>query len=91
MRKLAGLTAVITGASAGIGLHVARALAGERMNLVLAARTAYTLEAAAAELAGTGIKTLAVPTDVTDSKQVDDLVVALRPPRGRRSAHDHLR
>ena len=74
MRKLAGLTAVITGASAGIGLHVARALAGERMNLVLAARTADTLEAAAAELAGKGIKTLAVPTDVSDHAALGNLV-----------------
>ena len=64
MRHLAGRTAIVTGASAGIGRHVARALAAERMNLVLAARTADKLHALAAELAETGVEVLAVPTDV---------------------------
>jgi len=39
MRDLAGRTALVTGASHGLGCYIARALAAERMNLVLAARS----------------------------------------------------
>lgn len=37
MRDLAGRTAIVTGASGGIGPYIARALADERMSVVLAA------------------------------------------------------
>lgn len=37
MKNLKNRTAVVTGASRGIGPHIARALAKEEMNLVLAA------------------------------------------------------
>lgn len=79
MKRLAGRTAIVTGASAGIGLHIARALAAERMNLVLAARSADKLEALTVELRRAGVQVVAVPTDVTVHEQRERLVeTALR-------------
>jgi NAD(P)-dependent dehydrogenase (short-subunit alcohol dehydrogenase family) len=58
-------TALITGASRGLGLALARALAGEGWNLVIDARGAGALEAARAELSELA-HVVAVPGDVTD-------------------------
>lgn len=59
-------TALVTGASHGIGPFIARALAQEGLNLVLAARSEAELDLVAADLRATGVQVLAVPTDVTD-------------------------
>ncbi len=61
-------TALVTGASHGIGPFIVRALAKEGMNLVLAARSGQELEqvATAADIRSTGVHVLTVPTDVTD-------------------------
>ena len=66
MKELRGRSAVVTGASRGIGPYTARALAREGVNLALAARSAEELEKVAQELAGLGVRAVAVPTDVTD-------------------------
>lgn len=63
--------AIVTGASSGIGLGVARALAEDGYGVALAARRAGLLEEVAAELGETA---LPVPTDVTDARAVGSLV-----------------
>jgi 3-oxoacyl-[acyl-carrier protein] reductase len=78
MRDLAGRTAIVTGASRGIGIHVARALARERMNLVLAARSTSDLEAVAAQLRMAGADVIAAPTDVADPSALQALILAAK-------------
>jgi 3-oxoacyl-[acyl-carrier protein] reductase len=60
---LRGRVAVVTGASAGIGLATARALSAEGAEVVMVGRSAERLEAAAVEIGG-GPQTIAA--DVTD-------------------------
>jgi short-subunit dehydrogenase len=69
-------TALITGASHGIGPFIARALARAGLNLVLAARSQPELEQVAADLRETGIQVLTVPTDITDREARRALVTA---------------
>ncbi len=62
--------AVVTGGGRGIGRAAAVALSEAGWSVVVAGRTAASLETAVAELAGPG---LAVPTDVADETAVDRL------------------
>lgn len=70
-------TAIITGASRGLGLALARALAARGWNLVIDARGAGGLEAVAKEL---GRKTTveALTGDVGDRSHLEDLVATAR-------------
>jgi len=67
--------ALITGASRGLGLEVARAYARRGLRLILTARGAEALELAANELART-TEVLAQPGDVGDQADVERLVAA---------------
>lgn len=61
---LEGKRAIVTGGSRGIGYAIARALATEGADVVVASRTAHDLELAAKALAEeTGRRVVAVPTD----------------------------
>jgi 3-oxoacyl-[acyl-carrier protein] reductase len=73
---IAGRAAVVTGASQGIGLAIARGLAGEGVSLVVCARDAEKLARAAADLEACGTGVLAVPADVTDRATAERLVEA---------------
>ncbi len=76
-RFLEGKTAIITGASTGIGAAVARILADAGVNLVIAARTAERLEAVRDELIEqTGVRVISVPTDVGIASDNDRLIAA---------------
>jgi short-subunit dehydrogenase len=63
---LHGEVAVITGASRGLGLLLARELAGQGCPLVICARDAAELERAAGELRAAGAEVTTVACDVTD-------------------------
>jgi short-subunit dehydrogenase len=65
MTKVHGKTAVVTGASSGIGRATAIELARRGANVVLAARRIELLESLAAECRALGVDAVAVPTDVT--------------------------
>jgi NAD(P)-dependent dehydrogenase (short-subunit alcohol dehydrogenase family) len=72
--SLEGRVAVVTGASSGLGVGFARALAAAGASgLVLAARRAERLESLAKELGRDGVDVLAVPCDVTRSPEVEAL------------------
>lgn len=74
---LAGRTALVTGASKGIGLAVARCFAAEGVNLVLAARSKDALEKNAAELREKyRVKVAAMALDLSDQAARDKLVAA---------------
>ena len=68
-----GRTAVITGASSGIGAGLARHAAGLGMKLVLADIAAERLAAFAEELRATGAEVEAVVTDVAEPASVEAL------------------
>lgn len=72
--KIAGRTAIVTGASSGIGRATAFELAEKGANVVLAARSRDKLTAIADEIGGSSHQTLVVPTDVTDRFAVEALV-----------------
>ncbi|MCI3919962.1 SDR family oxidoreductase [Paenibacillus sp. TRM 82003] len=73
--SLAGRTAVITGASSGIGTAVARRLHGMGAQVALAARSLDKLDALAAEL---GARAIAIELDVSDEASVRAAFEAVR-------------
>lgn len=73
MEALQGKTAVVVGASTGIGRATAIAFAREGMNVVLASSNSERLEAAADTVRKTGANAIAVRCDVRDHAAVDAL------------------
>lgn len=76
--KLRGTVGILTGASRGIGVRIAEALAREGVNLALAARSAEDLEQTAARAQELGVRAVAVPTDVTKRADLETLVERAR-------------
>ena len=69
---LSGRTAIVCGASSGMGLGIARSLRGEGANVAMFARRADLLEREAEQIGG-----LAVPGDVTSSDDLERLVASV--------------
>jgi short-subunit dehydrogenase len=65
---LNGAAAVVTGASRGIGPHIAAALAQQQARVALVARTEGELDAATRNLSEAGHRVLAIPGDVTSAE-----------------------
>lgn len=76
--RLTRRVALITGASRGIGLAIARALAKEGCTLILTARDEKKLSQVSRELARQKIRILAQSCDVRDPYSVDDFFRTIR-------------
>ena len=74
MENLAGANAIVTGASRGIGVYIARALAKEGVNLALAARSIEELEGVRAEMEGLGVRAIAIRCDVARAPDRAELI-----------------
>ena len=72
-KRLQLANVVITGASSGIGRATARAFAAAGAHLTLAARRGPALEELARVCETHGVRALALPTDVTDARAVQEL------------------
>jgi len=82
--KLRGKVALITGASQGIGLAIARALAAEGCHLIISGRKQSTLNQAAKRLAKFRVQVLAQVCDVRDEDAVAAMVAAATKKKFRR-------
>ena len=80
---LEGRIALVTGASRGLGLAVAEALAAHGAHVILNARNAHLLEEAAGRLTGQGYHAEVLPFDVTDADAAVDAVERIREVHGR--------
>ena len=72
--NLTGQTALVTGASSGLGLRFARVLAAAGAKVALAARRTDRLEALADEIRSQGGEAAAFVLDVTDTDQLTSIV-----------------
>ena len=77
MSRIQGKLALITGASAGIGLACARRFAADGANLVLWARRSDRLKESATELTKRGVQVATAAVDVRDRAAVNRAAAAL--------------
>jgi short-subunit dehydrogenase len=75
-------TALVTGASRGIGPLIARELASRGGHVVLTARSAADLEAVASGLAGAGADVSFIPADLTEPGAAESLAETIEKERG---------
>jgi NAD(P)-dependent dehydrogenase (short-subunit alcohol dehydrogenase family) len=76
MFDLTGETALVTGASGGLGAHFARLLAAHGAKVAMAARRVERMTVLADEIAEAGGRALPIACDVTDRKSIEDAVAA---------------
>ena len=78
MARWQGRVALVTGASSGIGRAVAKELARSKMRVAICARRKERLQEVQQELGAEGIGVLAVPTDLRDEAQIEQLFTTIR-------------
>src|SRR5438874_11196181 len=80
---MAERAAIVTGASSGIGLAIARVLGEEGFGITMAARRPEKLDGAVAGLAADGFDVHAVAANVAEEAEIQKVVVAHRERYGR--------
>ena len=71
---LKGKVVIVTGGGTGLGKAASLLMAKEGADIVIAARRVNAIEQTAREVRDLGSRALAIPTDVTDSRQVNSMV-----------------
>ncbi|MGH2880267.1 MAG: SDR family NAD(P)-dependent oxidoreductase [Solirubrobacteraceae bacterium] len=74
MKELRGRTALVTGASGGLGTHIAKRLAREGVNVAVSGRREPELQRVVEELRKLGVKAAAIPADLAELSNIDPLV-----------------
>ena len=72
MFNLKGKVAVVTGASSGLGVQMAKGFAEQGADLAILARRVERLEELKKELEEKGVKVLAIKCDVTSTEDIDN-------------------
>jgi len=80
---MAGRAAIVTGASSGIGLAIARVLGEEGLAVTMAARRPEKLDSAVQELAAEGLEVHGVAANVEEESEIQKVVAAHRERDGR--------
>lgn len=75
-RKLQGQVALVTGSGRGIGAAAAELLAQAGASLVLTARSEEEIDGVARRIRKAGGKAIAVPCDVSDFEQIEEVIDA---------------
>jgi short-subunit dehydrogenase len=70
MPRLDGKLALVTGASSGIGVEIAKAIAAKGARVILVARGREGLEQTAAEIEAAGGEAIAMPADLSDVSDI---------------------
>ncbi|MDA1002520.1 MAG: SDR family NAD(P)-dependent oxidoreductase [Chloroflexi bacterium] len=83
MKQLTGGTAIVTGGSRGLGPVIARALAREGMDVVVAARSGKELAAVAGALRAEGTRVTPITCDVSDPADREALIARTMELHGR--------
>ncbi len=74
MKNLNGRNVILTGASYGIGPHIAKALASEGVNIALVARSSDKLIGVANAISAPGRKVITIPVDITTQEGRETLI-----------------
>jgi gluconate 5-dehydrogenase len=77
MFDLSGQVAVVTGASSGLGVTFAKALAGQGADIIILARRVEKMKETAAEIEALGRKCLCIKADVTQTESIRQAITEI--------------